>query len=121
MSASLPGDQSTDHQTPSVLGEKTAEHWERLANVSHDEPSSAANNSLLNAHDRALLRRLERGGLLGARGGARRGATRLGIRDGGQRRGRVSGQKRLEKTRAPAQKAGVLTTSLWARKDCLLS
>lgn len=109
------------HQTPPVLSKKTAEHWERLANISHDEPSSPSNNSPVSAHDRALMGRLEPERLLGAKRGASRGATRLGDRDGGQRCGQVSGQRRLKNTRRPAHKAGVPTTSLWARKDYLLS
>lgn len=35
--------------------------------------------------------------------------------------GRVSGQKCLEKTREPAQKAGISITSLWVRKNYILS
>lgn len=46
----------------------------------------------------------------------RRETTWLENRDGSDGEGRVSGQRCLEKTGEPAQKAGRAATSLWVRK-----
>lgn len=88
MSASLPGDQGTSRATlpanSSGSRQKDSGTPVTFSQSAMNAPSSAANNCPVSGHDRALMRRLETGRVPGARGGERRGATRLGNRDGGQ-------------------------------------